>query len=89
MSKGLIINLDNNTKEIIEAEEVESTILEKITHNKIRSRREIECFRIINRGILWYDNLTETQKTELNNWYIAWLNATATLEVPVKPSWLD
>lgn len=54
----------------------------------LRDKRERECFFIINRGSLWYDNLTETQKVELSIWYKEWLNVTKTLEEPIKPTWL-
>ena len=56
--------------------------------NSLRLRREEECFSIINRGKLWYDNLTEEQIAELDVWYNEWLNVTITLEVPEKPEWL-
>lgn len=55
---------------------------------EIRERREKECFPIINRGQLWYDRLTEKQKTELSKWYQAWLDAANTGVVPEKPAWL-
>ena len=54
----------------------------------MRCMREAECFPIINRGNLWYNNLTEQHKSELSNWYTAWLNVTETLEVPNRPEWL-
>jgi len=54
----------------------------------LRSRREVECFRIINRGQLWYSTLTEQQKYELNYWYQAWLNVTVTKAIPAKPYWI-
>ena len=54
----------------------------------LRRRREAECFPIINRGQLWYDTLTEEQKVELKEWYIAWLDVTDTLVVPNKPDWI-
>ena len=54
----------------------------------LRSQRETECFSIINRGQLWYDTLTESQKAELKEWYIAWLDVTDTLVVPNKPDWI-
>ena len=60
---------------------------EEYIHN-LRAKRERECFPIVNRGQLWYDTLTEQQKAELKEWYIAWLDVTDTLQVPVKPSWL-
>ena len=56
--------------------------------NALRSQRETECFPIINRGQLWYDTLTEEQKAELKEWYIAWLDVTDTLVVPNKPNWI-
>lgn len=56
--------------------------------NSLRLRREEECFSIINRGKLWYNNLTEEQIAELDVWYNKWLMAPQTLEVPDKPEWL-
>ena len=56
--------------------------------DELRQRRETECFSYINRGQLWYDRLTETQRTELAAWYESWLRVTETLTVPEKPSWL-
>lgn len=58
------------------------------TKRKIRERRETECFPIINRGALWYNKLTDEQKTELSSWYEAWLNAPETMEIPEIPSWI-
>lgn len=57
--------------------------------DEIRTRRETECFPVINRGQLWYEGLTEEQKTELKAWYQAWLDATDTLAIPEKPGWLS
>lgn len=54
----------------------------------IRGRREEECFSIVNRGLVWYNTLTKAQKTELQSWYEAWLEAPQTLVVPEKPEWL-
>jgi hypothetical protein len=56
--------------------------------DELRQRRETECFSYINRGQLWYDRLTDAQKTELGAWYAAWLKVTDTLTAPAKPSWL-
>ena len=56
--------------------------------DEIRRRREKECFSVINRGQLWYDHLTEKQRSELDAWYKAWLYATETGAVPDKPEWL-
>lgn len=54
----------------------------------LRKQREIECFDIVNRGMVWYDTLTSKQKQELAEWYRAWLDVTETRVIPTKPSWL-
>ena len=54
----------------------------------LRQRREKECFSVINRGQLWYDNLSAAQRTELQVWYAAWLAVTDTLVVPEWPEWI-
>lgn len=56
---------------------------------ELRARREAECFPVINRGQLWYDRLTEGQKSELSAWYQAWLDVTETKEAPEKPEFLQ
>ena len=53
-----------------------------------RIMRESECFSVINRGPIWYDELTNAQKSELKAWYKEWLKVTDTLAKPTKPSWL-
>ena len=53
-----------------------------------RMRREKKCFALINRGQLWYDTLTDSQKAELREWYAAWLNVTKTFVEPAMPAWL-
>lgn len=55
----------------------------------LRTRRELECFTIINRGKIWYDHLTFEQRSELTDWYFAWLNVTETRSIPTKPNWLN
>lgn len=62
--------------------------IKNIEVENIRSRREIECFPIINRGILWYEKLTISQREELSDWYNAWLDAPQTKKIPNKPDWL-
>lgn len=57
--------------------------------NRIRKRRETECFRYVDRNQIWKDSLTAEQKSELVTWYLAWLEAPETLNVPEKPTWLD
>lgn len=74
------------TKE--ELEEL-AAIRQKALPYEIRERRKAECFPYINRGELWYKNLSEEQKTELETWYQSWLNAPQTLTVPDKPEWLE
>ncbi len=56
---------------------------------ELRARRESECFPVINRGQLWYDRLTEGQKSKLSAWYQAWLDVTETKEAPEKPEFLQ
>lgn len=78
----------------------------KLTQKEIldilRARRESECFQIINRGVLWYNTLTEEQRLELDKWYKEWLDITDTYRteyeknpnldieiiIPITPSWL-
>lgn len=59
----------------------------------LRQKRKEECFSIINRGVLWYETLTEEQISELNVWYCEWLTlpnryGTDAFEMPIKPSWI-
>ena len=54
----------------------------------LRSRREPECFAVINRGQLWYEGISLSQLLELRQWYKAWLHVPTTLEAPEKPKWL-
>ena len=64
--------------------------------NNLRARREYECFSIVNRGVLWYNTLTEVQRLELDTWYKAWLDITEAYQpgidietiIPVRPDWL-
>lgn len=55
----------------------------------LRRQREYECFPYINRGSLWYNTLTESQKSEFQEWYASWLNVTNTFIAPKKPEWLN
>lgn len=65
-----------------------NTVSKQEELTRLRKRRELECFSIVNRGKLWYDCLTIEQIHELRKWYFAWLNVTETLTIPVKPEWL-
>ena len=65
----------------------------EIENNKmlreLRLQREKICFPYVNRGELWYNNLTTEQKEELNLWYQEWLNVTKTMVAPTTPNWLN
>lgn len=64
-------------------------MISKVDKDVIRARREVECFKIINRGKLWYESLTQEQSIELRSWYYAWLNATDTGVIPKAPKWIN
>ena len=53
---------------------------------RLRRQRENECFSVINRGYLWYAQLSEEQLSQLGAWYRAWLDVTETQIVPQKHS---
>lgn len=55
----------------------------------LRLKRQKICFPYINRGELWYNRLSDTQKTELSSWYQAWLDVTQTKVIPATPQWLN
>lgn len=55
---------------------------------RLRRKREQECFSVVDRGYLWYMQLTDLQLRELKAWYQNWLNVTETLEVPERPEWV-
>lgn len=55
----------------------------------LRALREKQCFAIVNRGKLFYDQLTIEQEEELRIWYFKWLNVTETFEIPARPSFLN
>ena len=57
--------------------------------NRLRKRRNEECFKVINRGRLWYNRLSMEQYSELEIWYQAWLDVTSTLKIPEPPAWLN
>lgn len=60
----------------------------KAAISALRHRREVECFSVINRGMLWYELLQPDQKIELSSWYRMWLDVTETKVIPVKPKWI-
>ncbi len=54
----------------------------------LRQLRETECFPYVNRGELYFNQLSDKQKAEISQWYTDWLNVTETLKTPTRPSWL-
>jgi hypothetical protein len=82
---SLIIDWDNDIKKPFI-----KNLTKDFEHKKhlVRKKRIVECFSVINRGPLWYDTLTESQKQELKIWYKQWLDVTINLSEPVKPKWL-
>lgn len=56
---------------------------------ELRGRRKTECFTVINRGQLWYAQLTEAQAAELAEWYHAWLDVTESRVIPETPAWVQ
>ena len=78
---------DKEEKMLVYIPYSENELLEN-RKNVLRNKRQLECFSIINRGELWYKNLTDEQKEELEIWYKKWLDVTETLVEPVKPSWI-
>lgn len=75
---------DDNTELVFN-----ESYLSTIEKDNIRVNRNTQCFSIINRGPIWYNLLTEDQIKEINEWYLAWLNAPDTGIIPERPSWLD
>ena len=65
-----------------------STLNQELYKEHLRHRREFECFVVINRGELWYNNLTEEQVAEPDKWYKDWLKVTETKITPEKPTWV-
>ena len=74
--------------ELVFDENKETDEERELYKQELRDRREKECFSIINRGQLWYESLDGQQRTELRDWYNAWLKVTETLIIPEKPTWI-
>lgn len=69
--------------------EQDKALQNEMVREELRSRRETECFSVINRGQLWYEGISIPQLIELRRWYKDWLQVTETLTVPEKPAWLN
>ena len=65
-----------------------SDYISEIDRQRIRSRREKECFKVVDRP-LWLQMLGPARLTELTVWYKAWLDAPRTGIIPEKPQWLE
>lgn len=88
LEKSIYYDYDiQNNKYIFDQEKFEEDN-KNLLIEKIRQRRETECFSLIDKSQLWYDNLTNKQKEQLNIWYKDWLKAPQTMIIPSKPSWL-
>jgi len=76
---------DDNGKPFVDliprSTEEQKSILRRLRVNRV--------FPIVNRSNFWFNSLTQQQKDELQVWYQAWLDATETLEIPDRPTWLD
>lgn len=76
----------NHNWRLVNGEFVLESLMSK---EALQERRRRECFNIIdNRSQLWYNHLTEEQKSELETWYQQWLDVTETKVIPTKPEWL-
>lgn len=56
---------------------------------RLRMEREEVCFPVINRGKLWYENLTQEQYEQLKVWYVQWLDAPQLKTRPKDLEWLN
>jgi len=74
--------------ELVYDDQEDAALQEQVAISDLRTRREKECFSVINRGQLWYSMLTKTQAAELATWYQTWLTVTDTKVVPERPAWL-
>lgn len=73
-------------EKIIFDEDRAQELRNKYAKDEIREDRVRRCFPIINRGQLWYDTLSENQKSEIREWYQKWLDAP---ETGIRPEDLD
>ena len=74
---------------LVKDEQKALLLFNELQKDQLRVQRESECFSVINRGKLWYDNLTTSQLTELQNWYQEWLDVTETFIIPKTPVWIN
>lgn len=74
--------------EFVKDEEMAATKADEKELDALRGKRRTECFPIVNRGQLWYAQLTEEQAAELADWYRAWLDVTESRIIPETPVWV-
>ena len=55
---------------------------------ELRLRREKECFAIVNRGSLYFEQFTPEQMSQIRDWYNSWLEVTKTKAIPEKPNFI-
>lgn len=62
------------------------TLVPILSEHMIRSRRQTECFSIIDtKSRLWWDSLSPTNYSIIKQWYQDWLDAPATKKIPELP----
>lgn len=90
--EDIVVTIDGEKVSLFEA----LTYYQKHTksaHNteldKLRARRHKECFSVVDRGKLWYNDLTSDQFAELKRWRQEWLDVTETKVIPVAPAWIN
>ncbi len=84
LGQGGILKEDESKRPYVElSSDYEQRLLEDL-----RLKRDTQCFAVINRGDLWYKQLSEPKRAELEQWYKQWLDVTVTKQVPKTPIWL-
>ena len=61
----------------------------KILIEELRTRRETECFHVIDKGPFFFEQFNENELKQIKEWRVKWLKVTDTLKVPKKPSFLQ
>jgi hypothetical protein len=65
------------------------TLVSIMSETAIRSRRQTECFQLIdNKSKLWWDTFSTEEYDIIKNWYHEWLDAPVTRIIPELPNCL-
>ena len=96
IENGITIYIEHIQEPVYETKQVWVDYSYEELLENLRYKRQQECFDVINRGVLWYNTLTEEQRLELDKWYKEWLDVTdryvegIDIEaiIPKKPNWL-